>query len=530
MSEGKSFDRLLIEIGTDTGDLGKTIQDLEKLQKFMKTGEKGSDFKGLKDAVKEAVKEQLGAKASSKGGTGGGTGDIGPILANFTSQTSAWMNEMRGLFGGKRTTGHMWYDEYARKYNLDAADIVDQIQRMGPNEGLDSAKELIASGKFSGFSPEALLQHSKNQLIKMVTFFSTGIGTPSKEYDDMMQRLVKTGQPSSWFSGRSGTPNIEKAARLNDRAERYYQATFAKAMREKGINVQREVGVRPLTTGSEEDVAQFAQDFKDLAKEMHIVPGSTMTITSASPQAIDKLKRSRKTNKLTISGEEFDLKAISSAWKAIKKGGGSDEITRARDAIANIHGTTTSEGSSRLDELFEIPEGMAPDEAREALLDYFNIPKDASPEQQDEILARLMRGIESGKIGVAEFKKGEMTSGKAMGDIRSRTALDPDMPLISAAPDYHKKALKDVLDEFPNVIPLQISEESKVRKALSAMSQERLGAGMQNFPVKSLEEYIRRELGDDVDGKLDDILDAIREMNSTEQEARAYQGDDEDEL
>ena len=178
MSE-KPFERLLIEIGTETGDLSKTIKELEKLQKMSAKG--GAGFSGLRQFIEDAVTDAL-----RKGGKGGGKTSVNYLsfLSQFNASANTILKELTGIFGPKRTTTGTSMRLMTQKSGMTMGQMYNSL--IGQKEFKSGIEE---ASKDLNMDPKMMEAEVLGGLTKMMAFAQYGYGrenAPMQELSKMM--------------------------------------------------------------------------------------------------------------------------------------------------------------------------------------------------------------------------------------------------------------------------------------------------------------------------------------------------------
>ena len=242
MSE-KPFEKLLIEIGTETGDLSKTIKELEKLQKMGARG--GAGFSGIRQSIEDAVTDALrkGGKGGPGGGRGGGPGVAGfdptGFMERFTQQSNTILKELGNTFGPKRSTSKTQMDVMQMRSMLPAGQMLSNI--LGSREmEINSetlAKEVIDKKNLDPSVKTNLIAAMKGGMMTHFGRVIAGATKPTTEMESLGNMMMNKD-----YMQMASVPALRQFMEIFfETTERGMKSDYSSLMRKMGTPVGREI-------------------------------------------------------------------------------------------------------------------------------------------------------------------------------------------------------------------------------------------------------------------------------------------------
>jgi hypothetical protein len=266
---------MLIDLTTDTGDLTKTIKDLEKLQKFMKFGQTKFDYHGLTEAVKDAVKEAVG-----KRGGAGKVGAIEDLIEQFGKDVQTWLTEMKTMFGPGHTHMRSQFQAAVQRSGMNIGEIYQQY--ISDPKLKDVAK--VVAGKKDMTEAQALESMKAGMLVSIIT--SYGRGHFTKEMKKAAEFMK--GDPSSW--GSSEALGMRLVEILSGQTENRMKAGLSTWLQKKtGKKPVREAPMQEINASDPTVLAamkRIATTAPEVAKAMGFLDEQGNIKTSGSMLAI----------------------------------------------------------------------------------------------------------------------------------------------------------------------------------------------------------------------------------------------------
>jgi len=347
MSE-KPFERLLIEIGTDTGDLGKTIKELEKLQRMSSKG--STAFSGLRQFIEDAVRNALKPAKGKMGGGGGGgiTQEMFDKLEEFRSEFVRMTKDVKGLFGPGRNPANIGVEKLVRESGMGAGSLlkyfIDDKER---NASIRSIADVDERRTHKKQDEDVIRKEADAGMLKYFSYAHTPMGKTSAVYKDMTALIAKT----PWREiPTSVAVNRQARAIFEDRSEQFMMTEWKAALGERGAQLRMET---PLRTVNEEALENmFAsseyEKFKPVLDAFGLTPGGN--IPSAIPQWFTHQTAEGPT--VGLEGTVFDPAAIKAALLGQKNKSKAGFGTTAKMLKSLVtEGSVQNEGLAKIDAL-----------------------------------------------------------------------------------------------------------------------------------------------------------------------------------
>ena len=226
------LEKMVVQISTDTGDIGNTIKMLKEL-KHMSRGSGSSKLKeSIKDAVKEDVKDSLGDPTK-----GGKTNDMRRAVRAVDTILFEFKKYMNNVFGSKTNELRT---SLIRTERVTGASMIDFMNKMTDPSDVDVRKSLLTkvSHKLYGDTEhiEEASMHMKQawlnifrmaitpgkmtapvkEVVKQLMTFDPDIKDPTKRLGinmAVLDALEKTARPTEWELQQRIAANMEAGSK-----------------------------------------------------------------------------------------------------------------------------------------------------------------------------------------------------------------------------------------------------------------------------------------------------------------------------
>ena len=464
MSE-KPFDRLLIEIGTDTGDLSKTIKELEKLQRMGSKG--GSSFSGLRQFIEDAVTDAM-RKGAKRGADGGGFKDF---LQKFEQESNFILKELTGMFGPKRTTTSTSLKLMGAKAGIGKGHMLSSL--VGSQQWKDSIQTVASE---LNMRPELLAVEAVEGLAKTFAFGEYGIGIENTKMQELMTSMMNKG-----YQGLSEPSKIKMLRQVAiGRSERQLKAVYTSQMRELHSKIGREVPFVPMKKEASLDplrglLGGKAGDLIDLLQPERGVVTGVSGVASLKTFGGD-------VESFDLGGVTFNAQGIRDTMASLESGAKTkSQKQELRDLVKGLGEARYVPGRMSFGKIFDVVKSTEDAENFLKLMEF------AGTEEQKEKMQEYWETLlSSGRMG--EEWKTEFKPGDVEGEITKFTK-EGFAGGSFVAPEYSEGVVQRILDyneAHPDApfVPFVPKESINREAALNAR-------GMMDYWSKNKDEMVK---------------------------------------